>query len=101
MGEPKVGQCMGLRETGAVPDWCHTSPSRTNFELCEPEKKSSHKDIGLPPNFHKKSGWEPVCSALALPWSAMIYLYTDCHMLPLTGLNAFVYVAANLENQLV
>ena len=32
---------MGLPETGAVPDWCHTSPSKTNFELCEPEKKNS------------------------------------------------------------
>ena len=40
MGEPKVGQCMGLPETGAVPDWCHTSLSITNFVLCEPEKKN-------------------------------------------------------------
>ena len=32
---------MGLPETGAIPDWCHTSPSKTNFELCEPEKKNS------------------------------------------------------------
>ena len=29
---------------------------------------------------------------LALPWSAMIYLSTDCHILPLSGLNAFVYI---------
>ena len=32
---------MRLCETGAAPDWCNTSPSRTNFELCEPEKKNS------------------------------------------------------------
>ena len=32
---------MGLPETGAVPDWCQTSPSITNFEPCEPEKKNS------------------------------------------------------------
>ena len=32
---------MGLPETGAISDWCHTSPSKTNFELCEPEKKNS------------------------------------------------------------
>ena len=40
VGEPKVGQCMGLPETGAVPDWCHSSLSITNFVLCEPEKKN-------------------------------------------------------------
>ena len=40
MGEPKVGQCMGLPETGAIPDWCHDSLSITNFVLCEPEKKN-------------------------------------------------------------
>ena len=37
----------------------------------------------------------PDCARLylALTWSAMIYLYTDCHILalPLTGLNAYVY----------
>ena len=31
---------MGLPETGAVPDWCHSSLSITNFVLCEPEKKN-------------------------------------------------------------
>ena len=35
---------------------------------------------------------------LALPWSAMIYLSTDCHILPLTGLNAFVYTGLNAQN---
>ena len=34
---------------------------------------------------------------LALPWSAMIYLSTDCHVLPLTGLNAFVYTGLNAQ----
>ena len=34
---------------------------------------------------------------LALPWSAMIYLSTDCHLLPLTGLNAFVYTGLNAQ----
>ena len=34
---------------------------------------------------------------LALPWSAMIYLSTDCHILPLTGLNAFVYTGLNTQ----
>ena len=41
MGEPKIGQCMELPEISPVPDWCHTSPSITNSELCEPEKKNS------------------------------------------------------------
>ena len=41
VGEPKIGQCMELPEISPVPDWCHTSPSITNSELCEPEKKNS------------------------------------------------------------
>ena len=41
MGEPKIGQCMELPEISPVPDWCHTSPSITNSELCEHEKKNS------------------------------------------------------------
>ena len=28
------------------------------------------------------------------PWSAMIYLSTDCGILPLTALNAFVFTQA-------
>ena len=38
---PTIGQCMELPEISPVPDWCHTSPSITNSELCEPEKKNS------------------------------------------------------------
>ena len=34
---------------------------------------------------------------LALPWSALIYLSTDCHVLPLTGLNAFVFTGLNAQ----
>ena len=31
----------------------------------------------------------------------MIYLSTDCHILPLTGLNAFVYTGLNVQKLLV
>ena len=36
---------------------------------------------------------------LAVPWSAMnmIYLSKECHILPLTGLNAFVYTGLNAQ----
>ena len=34
---------------------------------------------------------------LALPWSAKIYLSTDWHILPLTGVNTFVYTGLNTQ----
>ena len=35
---------------------------------------------------------------LALPWSVMIYLSTECHIIPLTSLNAFVYKGFNAQS---
>ena len=34
---------------------------------------------------------------LVLPWSAMIYHSKDCHVLPLTGLTAFLYTGLNAQ----
>ena len=35
-----------------------------------------------------------------VPWCAMIYLSTNCHILPLTGLNAFVYAGFNAQKRM-
>ena len=41
----------------------------------------------------------PDCAQLyqAVPWSSMIYLSTECHIVPLTGLHAFVSTGLNAQ----
>ena len=47
--------------------------------------------------------WVFLALYLAVPgftWSTMIYLTTDCHTLPLTGLNTCVYTGLNAQTLL-
>ena len=70
VGESKVWQCLGaswdLQNSRYVP----YLPIRSRFwavRACK-EKLPTFKDIGLPPDFHKKSGGEPVYAQCSQSW---------------------------------
>ena len=75
--------CYKLAHYQAVKSTCCTSST----QFCQIHTHTHTQNIAHDGSFQHCS-W----LYLALPWSAIIYLSTDCHILPLTGLNAFVYI---------
>ena len=62
VGESRVGQCLGASWDVLNSRYVPYLPIRSQFWAvrAREEKLPAFKDIGLPPDFHKKSGGEPV-----------------------------------------